>query len=212
MAAVSSELIAVTLVIESSMVVYDDFYQRPLPHNSNPTGPPLVRYLSEIFKRLTAVHRKAQVCRLLPLSRCDTARLQLALQFRIAYVTYGPPDHYPSPLVRKQYFAYYRHVTETLGKEPEGGRVMGIGSTSAVESIGMAALDGLVAAVEVRCAALRVKELHHPADPCERCSMTSPSRSGTRSRSGFSILCMSPRRPRMILYTRCITTIRSSTM
>jgi hypothetical protein len=68
------------------------------------------------------------------------------VQFRIAFVAYGTAETLPSPLVSKRFFTVLQPVTKELRDNPSK---LGIGQTSSGGGNGMAALEGLVAAVEV---------------------------------------------------------------
>lgn len=67
------------------------------------------------------------------------------LQFRMALVSYATADAQPTPLLAKRFFADLQTVTKELKDAP---LKLGIGRTTSGRS-GMAALEGLVAAVEV---------------------------------------------------------------
>jgi hypothetical protein len=67
-------------------------------------------------------------------------------KFRMAFVTYGTTDTRPTPLLAKRFFVPFQAVTKELREQPSN---LGIGQTSSGGSGGMAALEGLVAAVEV---------------------------------------------------------------
>lgn len=70
-------------------------------------------------------------------------------QLCIAFITYSTSDARPSPLLSKRFFAELQNVTKELRDEP--GR-LGIGQTTSGGARGMAALEGLVAAIEVHFA------------------------------------------------------------
>jgi hypothetical protein len=61
-------------------------------------------------------------------------------------VTYAPADTRPRPLLAKCFFVPLQSIMKELHEEP--GK-LGIGQTASGGSRGMAALEGLVAAVEV---------------------------------------------------------------
>ena len=65
----------------------------------------------------------------------------------MAFVTYATADAQPSPLLTRRYFTDLPVVRKEYEDDP--GK-LGIGQTSSGGSRGMAALEGLVAAVEVR--------------------------------------------------------------
>lgn len=71
------------------------------------------------------------------------------LQYRIAWVTYGPPDSLSSPLLCKRFFAEIAEVTNVIKAQDELYQ-LGVGTTHSGGTRGMAMLEGLVAAVEVR--------------------------------------------------------------
>lgn len=62
-------------------------------------------------------------------------------------MSYGPAETRPTPLLGRHFFAPPQAVMKELREKPEA---MGLGLTSSGEPTGMAALEGLVAAVEVR--------------------------------------------------------------
>lgn len=64
----------------------------------------------------------------------------------MGFVTYGTADTYPSPVLCKQYFAEHQLVTKDIKDAPEN---LGIGTTVPNGNRGMAALEGIVAAIEV---------------------------------------------------------------
>ncbi|KZT65876.1 hypothetical protein DAEQUDRAFT_493130 [Daedalea quercina L-15889] len=66
--------------------------------------------------------------------------------FRLGVVTYGPAETRPSPLLGKHFFAQPQVIIKELREEPER---LGLGLTSSGGSTGMAALEGLVAALEL---------------------------------------------------------------
>ncbi|KAJ3744042.1 hypothetical protein DFH05DRAFT_1145726 [Lentinula detonsa] len=68
--------------------------------------------------------------------------------YRIAWVTYGPPDSLPSSLLCKRYFAEIQEVTSLIKVQDELHQ-LGIGTTHCGGTRGMAMLEGLVAAVEL---------------------------------------------------------------
>jgi len=65
----------------------------------------------------------------------------------------------PTPLLAKRFFVPFQSVTKELREEPSK---LGIGQTSSGGTRGMAALEGLVAAVEVS----------HPPTPYPHTSFT----------------------------------------
>lgn len=64
--------------------------------------------------------------------------------FRLALVTYGAADTYPSPLLSKCFFLSPNFVIKELREDP---RKLGIGSANGVR--GLSALEGMVAAIEL---------------------------------------------------------------
>jgi hypothetical protein len=64
-------------------------------------------------------------------------------------VTYGTADSRPTPLIAKRFFAPLAPVTKELRDNPGA---LGFGQTANGGGRGMAALEGLIAAIEVRCA------------------------------------------------------------
>jgi hypothetical protein len=65
----------------------------------------------------------------------------------MAFVTYGTADTRPTPLLAKRFFVPFQtQVTKELCEQTKN---LGIGLTSSGGNRGMAALEGLVAAVEV---------------------------------------------------------------
>lgn len=79
-----------------------------------------------------------------PLSTVLTNAL---LQYFVGYVAYGPAETYPDPIVAKRFFA---PMNIEFAKVFVEGVQIGVGKTSSGGSSGLAALDGLVAGVEVR--------------------------------------------------------------
>ena len=70
-------------------------------------------------------------------------------QFRLGVVSYGPAETRPTPLLGKHFFAPPQIMMRELREKPE---VMGLGLTGSGGPTGMAALEGLVAALEVSTA------------------------------------------------------------
>lgn len=64
----------------------------------------------------------------------------------MAFVTYATADTRPSPLLCKRFFTDYQPVAREMKDAPDK---LGIGSTNSGGTRGMAALEGLVAAIEV---------------------------------------------------------------
>lgn len=65
----------------------------------------------------------------------------------MAFVTYATAETVPSPVVCKRFFTEYQNVTTKMREDHTS---LGIGTTGSGGSRGMAALEGLVAAIEVR--------------------------------------------------------------
>ena len=61
-------------------------------------------------------------------------------------MTYATADTRPTPLLAKRFFVPVQSITKELREEPGN---LGIGHTGSESSRGMAALEGLVAAIEV---------------------------------------------------------------
>ncbi|KAJ4480122.1 hypothetical protein J3R30DRAFT_2579843 [Lentinula aciculospora] len=76
------------------------------------------------------------------------SQINYGLGYRIAWVTYGPPDSSPSSLLCKRFFAEIVDVTNLI-KVPDELYQLGIGTTHCGGTRGMAMLEGLVAAVEL---------------------------------------------------------------
>jgi hypothetical protein len=112
--ATSSDLVAIAIVVESSLVLLSEWIRV------------LSEYVSPLLKRLSETH--------------------VGHQFRIAFVTYATADTRPSPLLAKRFFMPLNPVTKELKDEP--GK-LGLGLTNCGGVQGMAALEGLVAAVEL---------------------------------------------------------------
>ncbi|KAF9000740.1 hypothetical protein BDQ17DRAFT_1359462 [Cyathus striatus] len=89
----------------------------------------LVDYISQILRRLA-----------------ETYSANNGHRLRIAFVTYGSADTLPTPLLSKRFFTDYLQVIKEL-KEHQAE--MGLGETNSGGSKGMAALEGLTAAVEL---------------------------------------------------------------
>ncbi|KAJ3905747.1 hypothetical protein F5879DRAFT_716404 [Lentinula edodes] len=68
--------------------------------------------------------------------------------YRIAWVTYGPPDSLSSLLLCKRFFAEIAEVTNVIKAQDELYQ-LGVGTTHSGGTRGMAMLEGLVAAVEL---------------------------------------------------------------
>jgi hypothetical protein len=70
-----------------------------------------------------------------------------SLQPRMGFVTYATADMVPSPILCKRFFADPHPVTKEMKENPAK---LGIGQTNSGGGMGMAALEGFVAAIEVR--------------------------------------------------------------
>ncbi|THH07742.1 hypothetical protein EW146_g9221 [Bondarzewia mesenterica] len=66
--------------------------------------------------------------------------------FRLGFVTYGPGETYTNPVITKRFFASPQHLTKELKESPTK---LGIGTTSLGGSVGMAALEGYAATIEM---------------------------------------------------------------
>jgi len=88
----------------------------------------LIRYVSPIIKRVSESYP--------------------ATPYSLAFVTYGPADAVPSPILCRKFFQDSPTVIKGMREDPT--KSFSLGSTNAGGSKGMATLEGLVAAVEVR--------------------------------------------------------------
>lgn len=126
------ELLAVTFVVESSLAVFAEWHRT------------IIDYVAPMLKRLSETNPGYKV-------RCTNSRSRVQCsvspQLHMGFVTYGTADTYPSPLLCKQYFEEFQNVTKDMKDSPEN---LGIGTTGSGGNGGMAALEGLVAAIEVR--------------------------------------------------------------
>lgn len=126
----------------------------------------LMDYVAHLLRRLTETNSSHKVMPIM----LATPRLPLNvyLQFRLAFITYGLRDMLPSPLLCKNFFSDIQAVTRVIKEEPNK---LGIGQTSSGGTTGMAALDGLVAAIEVRSSCLHVAcSQLHKFIRCSTCS------------------------------------------
>ena len=72
-----------------------------------------------------------------------------ALQVAFAVVTYATADTYPTPILNKTYFGNPQPIMKALSQTPHE---FGMGQTGSGGGRGMAALEGIAAALEVsRC-------------------------------------------------------------
>ncbi|KAF8170110.1 hypothetical protein BJ912DRAFT_1066819 [Pholiota molesta] len=69
-----------------------------------------------------------------------------ASRVRAAFVSYGTGDTVPSPILAKRFFVDFKHVIKDMTEDIAR---LGVGTTSSGGGRGMAALDGLVAALEL---------------------------------------------------------------
>ncbi|KLO18412.1 hypothetical protein SCHPADRAFT_993633 [Schizopora paradoxa] len=67
-------------------------------------------------------------------------------KFNIGLVTYGMSDMHPSPILAKRYFVHPTHIYKELR---EDSQKLGLGRTSAGGKLGMAALEGYAATIEM---------------------------------------------------------------
>lgn len=84
---------------------------------------------------------------LLFLGNAQRSCLTCITKFRLAFIAYGPANAHPSPLIAKRFFTTLPTITKELRDEQHK---LGIGQTSSGGTKGMAALEGLVASIEVR--------------------------------------------------------------
>lgn len=129
-----AELVAVVCVVESSLILASEW-------NSI-----LTEYILPLFKRLGEAHAAQLVCHFAILGDVLRSYLTCILKFRLAFIAYGPANTQPSPLIEKRFFAALPTITKELRDEQHK---LGIGRTSSGGSTGMAALEGLVASIEV---------------------------------------------------------------
>ncbi|THV02757.1 hypothetical protein K435DRAFT_962742 [Dendrothele bispora CBS 962.96] len=87
----------------------------------------LHRYVSPLIKRVTESYPSTP--------------------YSLAFVTYGPSDAVPSPILCKKFFQESSTVAKHMREEPM--KAFALGSTNTGGSKGMATLEGLVAAVEM---------------------------------------------------------------
>lgn len=64
----------------------------------------------------------------------------------MGFVTYATSDTLPSPILCKRFFVDYQPVMKEMREDPAK---LGLGQTNSGAGRGMAALEGLVAAIEV---------------------------------------------------------------
>ena len=69
----------------------------------------------------------------------------------MAFVTYATADVTPTPLLCKRFFADFQLVTKEMRESPAK---LGVGQTNSGGGLGMAALEGFVAAIEARILAV----------------------------------------------------------
>lgn len=116
-----SDSIAIALVVDSSLALASEWQQV------------LSEYISPILQRLRELYGV----------RPQNASTPPKLQFLVARVTYSTSDTYPTPLVAKIPFGPAPLVLKEIASPAN----MGLGLTKGFN--GMAALEGLVAAIEV---------------------------------------------------------------
>ena len=76
-----------------------------------------------------------------------------AAQIKIAFVSYATADTVPSPILAKRFFVDFKLVLRDMTQDISR---LGLASTNAGPARPMAALEGIVAALEVRALALSV--------------------------------------------------------
>ena len=127
----STDIVAVACVVEASLLIASEWTRI------------LIEYIYPLLKRLNELHPSHQVIGVLRAIQL----LTVCLQFRLAFVAYGAADTRPQPLLSKRFFAPLSLVTRELRDEPSK---LGIGQTNSGSGRGLSALEGLVAAIEVR--------------------------------------------------------------
>jgi mediator of RNA polymerase II transcription subunit 25 len=126
------DILAVALVVESSIAVAAEW---PLI---------ILNYVTNIVKRLGDANPGYRVRNL---NRLLVVILNITFQLRIGFVTYATASTFPSPVLCKRFFTEYPAVMREMREDPAK---LGIGQTNSGGTRGMAALEGLVAAIEVR--------------------------------------------------------------
>lgn len=132
----SVESLAVAFVVESSLAVAQAWRQV------------LLEYVQLLLKRLADTHPNFKVS--LPYITFTRPPVTHSSKLRIAFVSYGSADILPSPLICKRFFADYPIVAKEL---KDALTNFGLGQINSGGTRGMAALEGLVATLEV-CASL----------------------------------------------------------
>lgn len=124
-------LIVLALVFDSSELLGSLY-----PHT-------IANYLMPFIKRIVESNPGYRVCTstFRPMRRATQP-----LQMKLGIVTYGPGDRYPTPIITNNFFQDTTQVFPSIRDQPE---VLGIGTSNSNPESGMAALDGLVAALEV---------------------------------------------------------------
>jgi hypothetical protein len=124
-------IVALACVVESSLTLASEWRWI------------LSEYVVPVLKRLNDIHPGYQVSR----AQVVTGQTNFdAFQTRIGFITYATADARPTPILVKRHFsALLPAVFKELNEEPAR---LGIGQTSSGTN-GMAALEGLIAAVEV---------------------------------------------------------------
>lgn len=125
-----AQIIAILCVIESSLTLATEWPQVQ------------AEYLVPLLHRLGELHSTTHVRLHLP----RILHYLTALQFRLAFVSYGTADTMPTPVLSKIFFSNPTPMMNQMREEPHK---LGIGRTGSGDGYGMAALEGMVAALEV---------------------------------------------------------------
>ena len=126
---------AVACVLESSLALAADWPQL------------LAEYLAPLLHRLTeSPHPPANSQPSVSGFDPRLFHVFISLQLSLSVVNYATADTRPTPILRKVYFSPPQRVLQTLREMPQE---LGIGQTGSGGGQGMAALEGLVAALEV---------------------------------------------------------------
>lgn len=124
------ESLAVAFLVESSLAVAQEWRQV------------LLEYVQLLLKRLADTHPNFKVS---PISNLPDLQVTSS-KLRIAFVSYATADTLPSPLICKRFFADYVVVAKEL---KDAITNFGLGQINSGGTRGMAALEGLVATLEV---------------------------------------------------------------
>ncbi|KAG6842103.1 hypothetical protein C0991_002757 [Blastosporella zonata] len=119
--------------------------QPPVPHANNGSAELVIAFVVESSLAVANDWVNITLQYLSPMLR----RLQEAnpgCKPRLAFITYAMADTRPSPLLCKRFFVDSSPVTMEMRDSPAS---LGIGSTNSGGNSGMAALEGLVAAIEL---------------------------------------------------------------